>query len=285
MASRRLSLLLENIKFAHTIFALPFAYSGMVLAADGLPTLRQFLLITVAMAGARTLAMSANRLIDREIDARNQRTAGRPLVTGELRPAEVWPVMAISLVALVGAAAGLNDLTLKLAPVAVVMLIGYSYTKRFTWLCHWLLGITDGAAAAGGWIAVTGRFEPGTWLLWFVVVVWMAGFDIIYACQDVEVDRRDGLQSVPARFGVARALMVARACHVATVVVLLMLGVVEGLAWPYWVAWALTAGLLAYENRLVRPDDLSRLNLAFFNMNGYIAVVIFMGVFLSEALF
>ncbi|NLT41097.1 MAG: UbiA family prenyltransferase [Anaerolineae bacterium] len=281
MASRRLALLLDNIKFAHTIFALPFAYCGMLLAADGLPTLSQFLWITVAMAGARTLAMSANRLIDREIDARNRRTSGRPLVTGAVRSGEVWALMGVSLAIYLAAAASLNRLTLLLAPAALVFLIGYSYTKRFTWASHWVLGITDGAAAAGGWIAVTGRFEPGTWLLWAIVAVWIAGFDVIYACQDVEFDRREGLQSVPARFGVARALTVARVCHLLTALGLLALGLLEGMCWPYWMAWAGTSALLVHENRLVRPDDLSRLGVAFFNMNGYIAVLVLVGVLLS----
>ncbi len=284
MASRRLALLLDNIKFAHTVFALPFAYCGMMLAADGLPTLRQFVWITVAMAGARTLAMSANRLIDREIDARNRRTACRPLVTGKVRAGEVWGLMAVSLAAYLYAAASLNALTLKLAPLALVFLIGYSYTKRSTWASHWVLGVTDGAAAAGGWIAVSAAFEPGTWLLWLIVAVWIAGFDVIYACQDVDFDRREGLHSVPARFGVETALKVARANHLVTALGLLVLGMTEGLCWPYWVASATASALLAYENRLVTPGDLSRLNVAFFNVNGYVAVVVAVGVLVSVTL-
>ncbi|MGI6209551.1 MAG: UbiA-like polyprenyltransferase [Anaerolineae bacterium] len=284
MASSRLSLLLENVKFSHTVFALPFAYTGMVLAGRGLPTLSQFLWITLAMASARTLAMSANRVIDARIDARNQRTAGRPLTSGRLGMGEVLAVMALSLVIYFLAAWRLNDLTLRLAPVALIFLIGYSYTKRFTWLSHWVLGITDGAGAAGGWIAVTGQFEPATWVLWFTVAVWIGGFDLIYACQDVDFDRREGLHSVPARFGVAAALRTARICHLLTSAGLLALGVMCGLGAAYWAAWAGASALLAYENRLVSPTDLSRLDVAFFNVNGYISVLVFAGVFLSTVL-
>jgi 4-hydroxybenzoate polyprenyltransferase len=263
---------LENVKFAHTVFALPFAYMGMILAAGGLPDLRQFLLVTVAMVGARTAAMCANRLIDLELDRRNPRTRARPLVRGLIRPGEVWGLLVAGVMLLVGAAWQLNALALQLAPLALVFLIGYSYTKRFTWLSHWILGVTDGAAAAGGWIAVTGRFELGTWVLWLAVALWVAGFDLLYACQDVEFDRREGLHSVPARFGVAGALVASRLCHVWTVLAWVALGWVEGLHWAYWVGVGIGAALLAYEQHLVNPVDLSRLNVAFFNVNGYIAI-------------
>ena len=271
----KVAVLLENTKFAHTVFALPFAYTGMVLAAGGLPDGRQFVWVTLAMVGARTLAMSANRLIDAEIDARNARTAGRPLPRGIIKPADVWPVIAVSLVLYFTAAWWLNDLTLGLAPVALVFLIGYSYTKRFTWASHWVLGITDGAAAAGGWIAVSGRFTPGSWLLWLAVAVWIAGFDLLYACQDVEFDRREGLHSLPARFGVAAALRWARLCHLLTALSLLALGAIMGLGFAYWLGWAVAVALLLYEHSLVRPDDLSRLDMAFFNVNGYISIIVF----------
>jgi len=266
MGSARVSLLLENIKFAHTIFALPFAYTGMILAAGSPPAAPQFLWVTLAMAGARTLAMSANRLIDAEIDARNSRTAHRPLPRGLVRPGEVWLMALLSLAVFFCAAWRLNTLTLTLAPVALLWLVGYSYTKRFTSLSHWVLGITDGAAAAGGWIAVTGRFEPGTWLLWVTVALWIAGFDLMYACQDVEFDRREGLYSVPARFGVAAALRLARLCHGLTSLCLLALGLLMGLGPLYWLGWLAATALLAHENRLLRPRDLSRLNVAFFNV-------------------
>lgn len=276
MASVRIAVLLDNIKFAHTIFALPFAYTGMVLAAGGLPSWGQFLWITVAMAGARTLAMSANRLIDAKIDARNARTANRPLPRGIIKPADIWLVIAGSALAYFVAAWRLNVLTLRLAPVALLFLIGYSYTKRFTWASHWILGITDGAAAAGGWIAVSGRFAPEVWVLWFAVAVWIAGFDLIYACQDVEFDRREGLHSLPARFGIAAALRWARACHLLMELSLLGLGFTMGLGLAYWFGWLVAGALLVYEHSLVHPDDLSRLNMAFFNVNGYISVIVFM---------
>jgi 4-hydroxybenzoate polyprenyltransferase len=271
----RAKALLDNIKFAHTIFALPFAYVGMALAAGGLPTASQFLWITLAMAAARTLAMSANRLIDAEIDARNARTANRPLPQGRVSRGDVLLVIAVTLALFLLAAALLNRLTLLLAPLALVFLVGYSYTKRFTWASHWVLGVTDGAAAAGGWIAVSGRFAAPTWLLWFAVAVWIAGFDVIYACQDVDFDRREGLHSVPARFGIATALWVARACHVLTVLALVALGLVMGLGALYWAGVAVALALLVREHTLVRPDDLSKLGVAFFSMNGYISVVVF----------
>ncbi len=284
MAFRKLGLMLENVKFAHTIFALPFAYIGMLLAARGLPTLSQFIWITVAMAGARTLAMTVNRVVDAELDARNARTAGRPLASGALGRPEVLALAGVSLAVFLFAAWSLNPLTLALAAPALVFLVGYSYTKRFTWLSHWVLGATDGAAAAGGWIAVTGRFEPGTWLLWAAVTAWVAGFDLIYSCQDVDFDRREGLHSVPSRFGVAMGLWAARVCHGLTALLLLALGLTSGLGAAYWVAWVVAVGLLAYENYLVRAADLSRLNMAFFNVNGYISVLMFLGVAVATLL-
>lgn len=284
MAFRKLGLMLENVKFAHTIFALPFAYTGMLLAARGLPRLSQFIWITVAMAGARTLAMTVNRVVDAELDARNARTAGRPLASGALGRPEVLALAGVSLAVFLFAAWSLNPLTLALAAPALVFLVGYSYTKRFTWLSHWVLGATDGAAAAGGWIAVTGRFEPGTWLLWAAVTAWVAGFDLIYSCQDVDFDRREGLHSVPSRFGVAMGLWAARVCHGLTALLLLALGLTSGLGAAYWVAWVVAVGLLAYENYLVRAADLSRLNMAFFNVNGYISVLMFLGVAVATLL-
>lgn len=273
--------LLDNIKFEHTVFALPFAYLGMVLAAKGLPTLSQFIWITVAMASARTLAMSLNRLIDRELDARNPRTMGRPLPRGAISPRAVMLISLTAFIFLEIAAWRLNTLCLVLSIPALVFLVGYHYAKRFTWLTHWILGFTDGIAAAGGWVAVRGSLDPLALLLWFVVIVWMAGFDLIYACQDVEVDRREGLYSVPSRFGIETALMLARVNHVVTVIALAAVGVIANLGWIYWVGWVGVAALLAYENAIVKPNDLSRLNLAFFNVNGYISVLVFVSAALG----
>ena len=269
---------LDAIKFEHTVFALPFAYVAMVLAADGWPGWPTVLWVTLAMAGARTLAMSVNRLVDRFIDAANPRTARRHLPAGLLAP---WQVAAAAVVAgalLLLSAWMLNPLCLALAPLAVLFLVGYSYTKRFTWLSHWILGFTDGIAAAGGWIAVRAAFAPPVYVLWFALTVWIAGFDLIYACQDVDFDRRHRLHSVPARFGIPAALATARACHVLTVAAFALLGVMMGLGWLYWLGVAAVAGLLVYEHSLVSPTDLSRLDVAFFNVNGYIAVILFLAV-------
>jgi len=269
---------LDAIKFEHTVFALPFAYVAMVLAADGWPGWPTVLWVTLAMAGARTLAMSVNRLVDRFIDAANPRTARRHLPAGLLAP---WQVAAAAVVAgalLLLSAWMLNPLCLALAPLAVLFLVGYSYTKRFTWLSHWILGFTDGIAAAGGWIAVRAAFAPPVYVLWFALTVWIAGFDLIYACQDVEFDRQHRLHSVPARFGIPAALATARACHALTVAAFALLGVMMGLGWLYWLGVAVVAGLLVYEHSLVSANDLSRLDIAFFNVNGYIAVILFVAV-------
>ena len=271
----KLKYFLEAIKVEHTVFALPFAYIGMVLAAGGWPGWRIFFWITVAMVGARTLAMAINRLVDRALDARNPRTAARHLPRGLLRPLEVAAAAGASALILLIAAWQLNPLCLALAPLAILFLVGYSYTKFFTWTAHWILGLTDGAAAAGAWAAVRASIDLPAYLLWFAVTVWIAGFDLLYACQDVEFDRRERLHAVPVRFGVPTALRWARYCHLLTVLALAGAGWVTGLGWPYWVGWLAVVGLFAYEHSLVSPSDLSRLDMAFFNVNGYIAVIIF----------
>jgi 4-hydroxybenzoate polyprenyltransferase len=269
---------LDAIKFEHTVFALPFAYVAMVLASDGWPGWRTLLWVTLAMAGARTLAMAVNRLADRFIDAANPRTARRHLPAGLLTPAQVAGAAAAAGALLLLSAHMLNPLCLALAPLAVLFLVGYSYTKRFTWLSHWILGFTDGIAAAGGWIAVRGAFAPPVYVLWFALTVWIAGFDLIYACQDVEFDRGHRLHSVPARFGIPAALATARVCHVLTIAAFALLGWMMGLGWLYWLGVAVVGGLLVYEHSLVSPGDLSRLDVAFFNVNGYIAVILLLSV-------
>ena len=269
---------LDAIKFEHTVFALPFAYVAMVLAADGWPGWHTVIWVTLAMAGARTLAMSVNRLADRFIDAANPRTARRHLPSGLLAPGQVVVAAVAAGALLLVSAYMLNPLCLALAPLAVLFLVGYSYTKRFTWLSHWILGFTDGIAAAGGWIAVRATFAPPVYVLWFALTVWIAGFDVIYACQDVEFDRRHRLRSVPARFGVPTALATARGCHVLTIAAFAVLGWMMGLGWLYWLGVTVVAGLLVYEHSLVSPGDLSRLDVAFFNVNGYIAVILFLSV-------
>ena len=275
---RTLRHFLDAIKFEHTVFALPFAYVAMVLAAGGWPGWRVVVWVTLAMAAARTLAMSVNRLADRLIDAANPRTAGRHLPAGLLRPWHMLLAVVVSGVVLALAAWMLNPLCFRLAPWAALFLIGYSYTKRFTWTSHWILGFTDGIAAAGGWIAVRGAFEPPAFVLWFALTVWIAGFDLIYACQDVDFDRRTHLHSYPARVGIGAALLCARICHLLTVAAFVVLGLMTGLGWLYWAGVVVVAGLFVYEHSLVSPDDLSRLDIAFFNINGYIAVILFAAV-------
>jgi 4-hydroxybenzoate polyprenyltransferase len=269
----KLGHVLGAIKFEHTVFALPFAYIAMVVAAGGWPGWWTVLWVTAAMAGARTCAMAANRLIDRAIDARNPRTAGRHLPRGILRPGELTAVAVAGALVMVVSAAMLNPLCLALAPLALLFLVGYSYTKYFTWTTHWILGFTDGIAAGAGWIAVTGRFEPPAFVLWFALTVWIAGFDLLYACQDVAFDRAHGIHSVPARFGVAAALRLARVNHALTAAALAALGWLATLGPVYWIGWLAIVALLIWEHSLVRADDLSRLDLAFFNVNGYIAVI------------
>jgi 4-hydroxybenzoate polyprenyltransferase len=250
----------------------------MVLAAGGWPGWWTVLWVTAAMVGARTCAMATNRVVDRWIDARNPRTAGRHLPRGTLGVSELRGLAAAGAGLMLVAAAMLNPLCLALAPLALVFLVGYSYTKRFTWASHWILGFTDGIAAAGGWIAVRGAFEPPAFVLWLALTVWIAGFDLIYACQDVDVDRAQGLQSVPARFGIPAALTLARLDHAVTALALAALGAMMGLGLLYWLGWLAVVGLLVYEHSLVRPGDLSRLDVAFFNVNGYIAVIVLVAV-------
>lgn len=273
---------LELIKFEHTIFALPFAYLGMLLAAEGFPAFWQFFWITVAMAAARTVAMGFNRIADRWYDAHNPRTAERPLVKGTISIKTAWVGILIASAVLFLAAWRLNPLTLKLLPGAYLFLFGYSYTKRFTWLSHFFLGFTDGLAPMGAWAAIRGSLftaeDLPAWILLAVVTLWIGGFDIIYACQDIQYDLQDGLQSIPARFGPVLALRLSRICHVATVVLLVALGFVTQLAWLYWVGLAVVAILLIWEHSLVKPDDLSRIDLAFFNINSYISITLFVSI-------
>jgi 4-hydroxybenzoate polyprenyltransferase len=277
-ASRRIRVFLDIVKFEHTIFALPFAYIGMILAAGGLPSFRVFFWITLAMVGARTTAMAANRVIDREIDSKNPRTSTRALPKKLVKPHEVWLLVIISLVLLTVSAWMLNPLCLELLPLAAITLVGYSYTKYHSWGCHFVLGLADGAAPVGAWAAVTGTLSIESAILWIAVGTWIAAFDIIYACQDIEFDRANGIKSIPARFGVGTALTVSAIMHVVTVVSLIALAFVMPLGPIYWVALAVSTALLVYEHAIVRPHDLSRLNVAFFNVNGYISVILFAAV-------
>lgn len=279
---RKIRDFLELVKFEHTLFALPFAYLGMILAAAGAAapplTWRHAFWITAAMAAARTLAMGTNRLADRAFDAQNPRTANRPLVTGRIKPATAWMGTLLAGLILTAAAWQLGPLPLKLLPGAVIFLVGYSFTKRFTWFSHFILGFTDGLAPAGAWVAVRGSIfaasDAPAWLLWGAVTLWIAGFDVIYACQDVAFDRQSNLCAIPARFGIAAALRISALCHGLTLVCLSALGIAVPLGWPYWIGMTVVAGLLVYEHLLVRPDDLDRIQVAFFNINSYISLAL-----------
>ena len=277
----KIPLLFEAVKFEHTLFALPFAYIGMVLAAGGLPTLSQFIWITVAMVGARTLAMASNRLIHHKEDAANPRTAGRHLPKGLLKPWEMGLLMALSAGLFFYAASQLNTLALVLSPVAVVVVVLYSYAKYYTWTSHFILGWADAIAPAGAWVGVTGTVEPQAVILAFAVATWIGGFDILYSTQDYEFDAKYGVHSIPRRFGIAAALWWAKAMHLLTAASLLALGPWMGLGYFYYVGWALATALLVYEHRLLTPQDLSRLGTAFFKVNTYIALSLLLFTALS----
>lgn len=277
---KKVKLFLEMIRFEHTIFALPFAYMGALLGGVAdlgrLPRWEEIGWITLAMAGARSAAMGLNRLIDRHIDAKNPRTANRAIPSGRLGVRETAAFVAVSFALLFLAASQLQPICVRLLPIAVMLLVGYSYTKRFTWACHLVLGLTIGLAPLGGWLAVTGEASLAAFVLYVSVACWIAGFDILYACQDVEFDRREGLYSVPCRFGVARALWIARSLHALTAIGFLLLFAVVRLNVWYLVGMAVAYVLLAYQHWLVRPHDLSRVETASFTLNGVLSVVVFL---------
>jgi 4-hydroxybenzoate polyprenyltransferase len=271
----KLKITLEMVKIEHTVFALPFAFLGAFLAAEGLPRADQAGWILVAMIGARSAGMAMNRLVDLPFDARNPRTANRALPARLVSVSYVASFTAISSLLLVWAAAMLNPLALKLSPLALAIVFFYSYTKRFTWLTHVFLGIALSCAPIGAWIAVRGMLDWSPVLLGISVVLWVAGFDILYACQDVEFDRNEPLYSIPKRFGVAAALWVSGVLHLAMVGLLAYLFWREALGVLSFAGLGIVAVLLAYEHSLVRPSDLSRINAAFFTMNGWISVLLF----------
>jgi 4-hydroxybenzoate polyprenyltransferase len=268
-------LTLEMIKIEHTLFALPFAFLGAVLAANGLPTLRQLLWIVVAMIGARSAAMAFNRIADRSFDAKNPRTASRALPAGLLSVGFVWAFTLISAAVFLLAAAMLNRLTLILSPVALGCVLLYSLTKRWTQFSHLVLGACLSIAPTGAWIAVRGTIgDPAPLLLSLVVLLWTAGFDVLYACQDYDFDRREGLKSIPARVGIARALWIARTLHALAFLALVWLFVVTQLGPIAFAGVIATGALLVYQHRLVRAEDLSRLNAAFFTTNAFVSVIL-----------
>ena len=266
------------IKWEHSVFALPFALCGAMLAAGGLPTLHQVVWIIVAMVAARSAAMAFNRLADASIDAANPRTSARALPTGQLTPAFVATFVVLSSVLFIAAAAELNRLALWLSPVALAVLLLYSYTKRFTRWSHLVLGFALGIAPSAAWIAVRGSLDPRILLLTAAVTFWVAGFDVLYACQDFDFDRSSGLQSIPRYLGISRALWVARAFHVIMLLWLAAVLVTFGMGKLAIAGVAVVAVLLAYEHSLVSAGDLRKLNAAFFTMNGVISVVFFVFV-------
>jgi 4-hydroxybenzoate polyprenyltransferase len=276
MTKSRIRVVLEMIKFEHSVFALPFALVGALLAAragGGLPTWRQILWIVVAMVGARSAAMTMNRIADREYDRRNPRTANRALPAGELSVGFAWAFTILASAVLVIAAWQLNRLALELSPVALLILFFYSYTKRFTSWSHFVLGFCLGISPAAAWIAIRGSLDARMLILCAAVTLWVGGFDVLYACQDVEFDRAAGLHSIPKKLGIAKALLFARAMHVVMVGLLAWLAWSFHLAWPAWAGIAVVAALLAYEHSLVKPNDLSKMNAAFFAVNGYISLL------------
>ena len=271
----RIRIILEMIKFEHTIFALPFAFTGALLALGGLPTGQQAFWIVMAMVGARSAAMGFNRWADRHIDAENPRTRTRALPAGLVTSGQVLLFIAVSAAVLVLAAYMLNPLAFALSPVALAIVFLYSYTKRFTFLSHAVLGLAISGAPLGAWIAVTGRIELPALVLALAVLFWLLGFDILYALQDLEFDRQKGLHSIPQRFGVRTSLRIARSAHALTMAGLTSLYVLLPVGMFYVIGVLIALGLIVYEHTLVKEGDLSKLDLAFFNMNGWISVTIF----------
>lgn len=271
------------VRIEHTVFALPFAYVGAFLALDAVPGAAEIVWLTLAMVGARSFAMAVNRLVDAGIDARNPRTAGRELPRGVVQPWQVLAFCAVSLAVFLLAVWNLDPVVRWLWPIPVAMFVVYPYLKRVTWLSHAWLGATLGLAPVGGWVAMTGELPLPAWLLGAAVAAWVAGFDVLYALFDIEVDRAQELHSFPARFGVPAAFWCARVLHVMTVALLAWAGVELDEGVFYWLGVGAVAALLAYEHAIVSPTDLRRLDTAFFTTNGVISIVFFVFVLLDVA--
>ena len=269
------------VKFEHTVFALPFALASAVTAADGMPPWNVSLWILLAMVGARTAAMAFNRIVDAEYDRRNPRTANREIPAGKVSFAEACGLTAIGAAALVFAANRLNALAFALSPVALAVIFGYSYTKRFTSLSHLVLGLALGIAPAGAWIAVKGTLSSAPIALAAAVMTWTAGFDILYSLQDTDFDRREGLFSIPAKFGITKALLISRLLHVVMVILLCAFGLLANTGFIYFAGVLFVAVFLIREHQMVRPDNFSKINAAFFLMNGYVSIGFLFFTFLS----
>ncbi len=284
-AFKKLAIVLEMIKFEHTIFALPFAFIGAFLAARGFPGWMKSFWIIIAMVGARSAAMAFNRLADRRFDRLNPRTANRALAKGLLSVGFVWGFVLLSSSVFIFAAWRLTPLAFYLSPVALATVLLYSYTKRFTSFSHMFLGLALALAPVGAWIAVRGDLVPSILLLSLVVLLWVAGFDIIYACQDQEFDRRMGLYSFPSRLGIRKSLWISTLLHLVMVFLLFLVLRLFQLSYLSWAGFAVVVAALIYEHSLVRPEDLSRVNAAFFTVNGFVSIVLFLSVGLDLCLF
>jgi len=280
-ALTRIRYVLDMVDFGHTLFGLPFAYLGAFLAVKGMPAVSQLVWITLAMVGARTAALCLNRLIDLEIDRANPRTSNWVLPSGKLALNKVWVMVLLSLALLFYSAAELNPLCFKLAPLAVVILWVYSYTKRFTWWCHLILGLAIGIGPIGAWFAISGTFDLQPLVLGLAVACWIAGFDAMYACQDIEFDREHQLYSIPARFGERGALAFSAGFHACTVVFLVMAGIILELGFFYYAGVLLAGMVLIYEHLIVKPGDLSRVNFASFRINRYVGILIFIATLMD----
>ncbi|MDG4857308.1 menaquinone biosynthesis prenyltransferase MqnP [Streptomyces sp. T-3] len=269
---------LRLVMIEHSVFALPFAYIAALTAMFQLDKnihWGRLLLVTIAMVGLRTFAMACNRIIDREIDARNPRTAGRELVTGAVSVRHAWTGALVAVVVFLGAAAALNPLCLALAPIAVIPMVVYPYGKRFTNFPHAILGLAQAMGPVGAWIAITGTWSWDAVILGLAVGIWIGGFDLIFGCQDVEADRVEGVKSVPARFGIPAAIYGARACHVVTMALFAWYAYATSAGFFFWVGLIIVAAAFGYEHSIVTPRDLSRLNRAFFTVNGFIGIALF----------
>jgi len=273
----------EFVKFEHTIFALPFAYLGAVLAQGGIPPFSKWLWITLAMVGARSAGMALNRIIDRDLDAKNPRTKNRALQTGRIQLSQAKTLVFFSSILLLVSAWKLNPFCLLLFPAALLILAAYSYAKRLTWATHFVLGIVLACAPIGGWLAVQGKVSFLPLLLGGSVIFWVAGFDIIYACQDMGFDRTFGVQSIPARFGLDRALLFSTLFHLVSIFLLALIGITGKLGLFFWFGWALSSLFLLIEHRLISSRNLSRVNQAFFVMNGWVSVVLFVSLLVDKA--
>jgi 4-hydroxybenzoate polyprenyltransferase len=278
MLGHEFTLFARLVKIEHSVFALPFAYIGLFLAAGGWPGWRLFLVLTAAMVAIRSFAMAINRLADAGIDAQNPRTQDRPLVAGQISRAKAWTMTLAAALIFVLTCAGLNSLCLYLAPVALLWSGLYSYSKRFTWLSHFWLGSVLGFAPLGGWLAHSPEFSLSAVLFFLGVTFWVAGFDILYACQDVGFDAKMGLHSLPVQYGIQGALLLSTFSHVNAAIFFILAGWSAGLGWIYILVWLAVTIVLLWEHYLVQADDLDRINLAFFTLNGIIAVVLCAGV-------